>query len=312
MGAATELPKNAVPSNSRSMSAPAGFFGQRFADLNVGEDLEESLSILREVRSSIPDLSSWINVPLVNKTGDVNDLSLATDGEPGRTTEYGRRLPRVMSAVSWLSAEGFVAQNARLAILLERDVLRPHVDMHSSIRLLVPLNEQKDDFRHVVGEQCVAMRPGELWGIEPTICHGAANVARSGQRVMLLIDAAENGPTPAWYRDPWTIPDSSRVQRASWSDDARKEFLGRLSLQIGHTPSCDVEREWLLLPFEYELSPEHMYEELIAFCKSSAAMLPVEKEVREWQVRAEYWMRHKCVCVAEADTQDQAAYSHDS
>jgi hypothetical protein len=292
------LPKNTVLSDNRSVNAPAGFLGRPFSDLNVGEDLEESLSILREVRSSIPDLSSWINVPLVNKTGNSDDLSLAADGEPGRTTEYGRRLPRVMSAVTWLSAEGFVVQNARLAILLERDVLRPHVDMHSSIRLLAPLNEQKDDFRHVVGEQCVAMRPGELWGIEPTICHGAANVARSGQRVMLLIDAAENGPTPAWYRDARIIPDSSRVQRAEWSGEARTEFLRKLSLQIGRTPICDVEREWLLAPFEYELSPERMYEELIAFCKSSAAALPGEKEAREWQARAEYWVRHKCICVA--------------
>lgn len=312
MGATTELPKNALPIESRSTAAPAGFFGRPFADLNVSDDLRESLCILQEVRSSIPDLSSWINVPLVNKTGAVDDLSLAADGEPGRPTEYGQRLPRVMGAVSWLTAEGFVVQNARLAILLERDVLRPHVDMHSSIRLLVPLNEQKDDFRHVFGEQCVAMRPGELWGIEPTICHGAANVARAGQRVMLLIDAAEKGPTPAWYRDAWVIPDSSRVQRAQWSDEARREFVGRLSLQAGRTPICDVEREWLLAPFEYELPPERMYEELIAFCKSSAATLSSEKEAHEWQVRAEYWVRHKCVCVAEADTRDQAEYSHHS
>jgi Aspartyl/Asparaginyl beta-hydroxylase len=296
------MTQNALPIENRPITAPAGFFGTPFSDLNPSGDLEESFSILREIRSSIPDLASWINVPLVNQSGADDDLSLAADGGPGRITEYGRRLPRVTRAVNWLTAEGFVVQNARLAILLERDVLRPHVDMHSSIRLLVPLNEQGDDFRHVFGEQCVAMRPGELWGIEPTICHGAANVARSGQRVMLLIDASEKGPTPSWYKAAWMIPDSSHVARSAWTAGAREEFLSNMARQIGRVPIGDVEREWLLLPFEYELSPECMYEELIAFCESASGVSSAESEAREWRARAEYWVRHKCICVAESKT----------
>jgi hypothetical protein len=149
-------------------------------------------------------------------------------------------------------------------------MLRPHVDTFPNRRVLIPLTEQGDNFRHLYGDTCFVMRAGEVWGGDGTSCHGAANVSASGYRVLLLLDVAPDvaeASTPVWFRAPWEVPDEARVFRPSLpraARHARYETARGLARGGGHNAA---EREILLLAFEFDMPAEHAYRELLCFAR---------------------------------------------
>jgi hypothetical protein len=156
--------------------------------------------------------------------------------------------------------------------------------MYPAARLILPLNAQGTAYRHVFGDTCIAMAAGELWGVHGDVCHGAANLAQSGHRVALLIDAdLAASALPAWYTQPWTLPAERGLTRAAWTGQA-----------------YTTEADWHLAPFEYSLSPEAAYDHLIAWC---AAQGDTE--------RAAFWRSRACVCVPvdTVDTIDNTVHS---
>lgn len=261
----------------RRMNAPAARFDLTFDAVALGAEVPTALEFVAQVRAIWPELEGWVNFPLFNETGDADDLRLALyDGE-ARPTPQAARMPATAAVVRRLMAEGFLVKQARIAVLAARECLRCHVDMYPAHRLIVPLNDQGDDFRHVFGDVCVAMRAGELWGVAGHHCHGAANVARSGFRVALLVDADPAGPMPGWFGVGWGV--EGGVARPSLSEEKRSE--------INALPEAQAEAAWLMAPFEYALTPEAAYAELVGFWRGRQAE------------RAEYWARHACVCVPE-------------
>ncbi|MCB9547824.1 MAG: aspartyl/asparaginyl beta-hydroxylase domain-containing protein [Myxococcales bacterium] len=235
-----------------------------------------ALGHVAQVREIWPEVEGWINFPLFNQTGAADDLMLAMyPGEP-RPTPQAATMPAAADVVRALQAAGFAVKQARVAVLAPGEVLRCHVDMYPADRLIVPLNDQDQDFRHVFGDDCVAMGAGELWGVAGHVCHGAAHVGADGARVALLVDADPTASTPpAWYRAPWRIPAERRLVRPALGAAARAAL-----------DAADDEAPWLRAPFQFDLTAEAAYDGLIAACE------------RRGQVeRAAYWRRHACVCV---------------
>jgi hypothetical protein len=292
------------PHAPEHLSAPAGLLRGDVGSLRLAAEVPAALTIVAEMRASIPDLAGWVNFPLANGSGDAADATLTRHGGPARPTSHATSMPATAALVARLADDGFAVTHARIAVLGARDVLRAHIDMHLSIRLIVPLNDQGDDFRHIFGDIAVAMRAGELWSLDPSVCHGAANVARRGHRVALLVDAdpAESDP-PAWYRQSWSLPAERHLCRPAWSAAARTEVIRRasaaeLALEGTESGPEQAEREWLLVPFEYDLGPEAAYDELVAACRLRAADADTPATADHWRARADHWMAHSCVCVA--------------
>jgi len=180
------------------MSAPANIFAQRFDPVPLRRDARTGSAVASEIGGMHSSLTSWVNFPLINSSGSPYDLDLRNTRKQ-KETVYAIQMPAAMAIVEWLRFQGFHVQHARIAVLFSRDLLRPHVDMHQSVRLLVQLNDQGNNFRHVFGNYCIAMKAGELWGVDGSICHGAANLSQAEDRVMLIVDC-----DPAPDGVPWT------------------------------------------------------------------------------------------------------------
>src|SRR5207245_2960227 len=171
----------------------------RFDVTALNDEAMVAVDIVRKIQLDDPNLYSWINFPLLNRTGDHRDLQLKTYDGLAKQTSYAINMPGTMKVIRWLLQEGFDIEYSRVAVLIGRDLLRCHVDMYTPIRLIVPLTEQGNDFRHVFGDYCVVMRVGELWTTNSQVCHGAANIGNDGYRVALLVDArAETSRFPEW------------------------------------------------------------------------------------------------------------------
>jgi hypothetical protein len=283
------------------MGAPANVFAKKFDPAPLRSDAKTGSAIAREIGGRHSGLTSWVNFPLVNSTGAPEDLDLSKSREQ-KETAYAMQLPAAMAIVEWLRQADFHVQHARIAVLFSRDLLRPQVDMHHSVRLLVQLNDQGTDFRHVFANYCVAMKAGEVWGVDGSVCHGAANLAEAGDRVMLIVDCnpAPDG-VPPWYRGRWKIPRNRIVPRKKWNQASRLECLGRAFELAGQRGHSFAEREWLFVPYEYRVEPHAMYSELIDFCRQMAAHSKQQADSALWTGRALYWNAHDCVCVSNTD-----------
>lgn len=270
-------------------------YSQRFDAAALSVDALEALVIVREIQASAPGLNSWINFPLFNQTGDSSNLLLGQYQDPALPTAYAARLPYSTKVVRELAAEGWDLEYARIAVLFERDVLRSHVDMYTSVRFVIPLTEHAD-YRYVFGEHCVSMRVGELWGIDPDTCHGAANIGWQGSRVALLVDVRPSSSRcPTWFRAKRNIPSDRQIHRSVWNDDTRALVRQAARARKIHHGIVAAEREWFFVPFEYAITPHHAYEELIAFCRVMAE--EDQAAAAMWADRAEFWEKHNCVCV---------------
>lgn len=223
--------------------------------------------IVAEIEKARPLLRSWINFPLLSRSGNASDLDLQPYEGLGKPTPHLQRLPQVQGVLESLRAAGFFILYARIAVLLHRDVLRPHVDTYPAARLLLPLNESGTDFRHVFGDECVAMRPGELWGVDGSIVHGAANVGSQAVRILLLIDASLNS-APSWFDEPWRIPRERIVRRRRWTQRARGLLVDQAHRTFETKGLEAAERSMLLWPFEYDLETASIYAEIIAFLET--------------------------------------------
>lgn len=256
----------------RGMSAPAQCFGS-FADpAALAAEVPYALSAIDAVRAAWPQMEGWINFPLYNASGAAGDLMLEMYAGTGRETPHAAHMPTCRAVVRRLIDDGFAVKQARIAVLLPRSALRCHVDMYPADRLIMPLNAQGTDFRHVFGAHCVAMAAGELWGVDGMTCHGAANIAERGHRVALLVDAdPEASRPPAWYTAPWGMDAARALPRPAWAG-----------------VDYDSEDGWHLAPFEYALSPEEAYDRLIDWCAA-----------RGDDERAAFWRSRACVCVPE-------------
>lgn len=248
----------------------AACFGPYADPAPLAAEVPYALQALAPIRAAWPQMQGWVNLPLYNQSGAADDLMLAMYPGSPKPTPHAAQMPATTAVVERLRAEGFAVKQARIAVLDPRSALRCHVDMYPAARLILPLNAQGDAYRHVFDALCVAMNPGELWGVHGDVCHGAANLAATGHRVALLIDAdlATSDP-PAWYSDPWELPVTRGLARPDWQG-------------AGYA----TEDDWHLAPFEYALRPEEAYAHLIDWC---AARGDAE--------RAAFWQSRACVCV---------------
>lgn len=280
------------------MTTQPGGLLDRYDLAHPEADARAALDIVHELQAECPELRTWTNFPLFNASGDEKDLRLqAYSGSP-QETPYGRRLPEAARIVRVLSEQGFDISYARIAVLFERDVLRPHVDMQDSIRLIIPFNDQRDDFRHVFGPIAVAMRTGELWVIDGQTCHGAANISRVGRRVALLVDArTESSTPPDFYFRSWHIPSDRRLTRCSWDAEAQQKAVESFTHTAKWTGVDAAERAWHFTSFEFNIHPELAYQELISLLDRLAETDSSPEDAELWSERAEYWRHHKCVCV---------------
>ena len=251
--------------------APATLYTRRIDAKLCAADVARTIEIFERIKAGDESLQGWVNFPIVNGTGRGEDIGLSPyEGAP-RSTELARQLPAISRIVDDFLEDGLSIRIGRIAILGARDVLRPHVDTFPNTRLLIPLTEQGDDFRHLYDNACFAMQVGEVWGGDGTTCHGAANVAASGHRVLLLLDVVGPGEAtsvPEWLRAPWRIPPTSFVRRARWDEGVRAREFARIGEHVERHGAAAAERELLLLPFEYAMPANYVYREMLLFARS--------------------------------------------
>jgi len=277
---------------------PATLFSEfHFDPHRLRSEAEIAIAYIREMQRAQPDLNGWVTFFLGNQSGDHNDLRLSEYAGHFRPTSLGAGMPYTMDIIERLNSEGFSFQYCRIALLEPRSLLRCHVDMYTSHRLIVPLTEQGDDFRHVFEEDCFGMRVGELWGIDGNVCHGAAHVGSEGYRVCLLLDAKENDKRlPGWWQERWQIPATRMIQRSNWEEVARRRTATRAEALIEDgRDAAAAEQEWLFVPFEYVITPSAAYDELIRFCEERAGTPDADRSF--WTSRASHWRQRSCRCV---------------
>jgi hypothetical protein len=277
---------------SRTRLAPAALISRLCALSDVQRDGTAAIAIYQQVIRGHPDYDDWINLPLLNRTGRADDFIINKDSECIRPTPYAKALPTALLIVDDLRRWRFAVHNVRLAILAPGGVLRCHVDMHQSIRLLFQLNESGRQFRHLFEDICVSMRAGELWAVNGQSPHGAANLSRTTQRALLIID----GQAAETFRhvDKQTIPRSRTIDRKPWTKVTFQIVLNRLHAV---TSVARVEREILRLPFIFRMSARNGYDLLVQICERKALIACCEKTAHLWTVRAEHWRNHNCICV---------------
>ena len=249
---------------------PATCYARRIYPELCETDVARTIEIFERIKAGDKSLEGWVNFPIINGTGQGDDVGLKPYAGPPRTTELAAQLPAVSRIVADFQDEGLSIRIGRIAILGQRDALRPHVDTFPNTRLLIPLTEQGNDFRHLYDNACFAMRVGEVWGGDGTTCHGAANVAGTGYRVLLLLDVVgpdEAETSPPWLCAPWRIPPSSFVRRATWNEASRAREFGRIAQGVQRHGSDAAERELLLLPFEFSMPANYVYREMLLFAQ---------------------------------------------
>lgn len=278
------------------LSNAAGLLGEKFDPAVLIVESETAVDIVKDIRTAWPALNSWVNFPLLNSSGDHADLTLRPYVGAAKSTAYARRLPQAMNVVDTLVRSGFDVCYARIAVLIGRDVLRPHVDMYEAIRLIVPLNEHGADFRHVFGDFVITMRTGELWAVDGKRCHGAANLSQKANRVALLVDARRDSRSAGWAHS-WRLPTGRNIDRPKWTRKVRRR-LRREFLKTLDSEGCEAaERSWHFTSFEYRIGPEAAYRELISIFADLSRLVDDPVAQRRWAERAKFWTERNCVCV---------------
>jgi hypothetical protein len=267
------------------MISAALLLHKRLEDSAVNDDVQSALTILQRLREANPSLKSWVNFPLLNQDGNHHNISAIPYEGEARKTSYAAHFPCAMRLICRMREAGLHILYARIAVLMPQDVLRPHVDTYQTVRVLIPLNERGDDFRHLVGDECIRMRLGDIWQINGQICHGATNLGSQGTRIMLIIDGSPHSQLPAtWYGPTISIP-RDRVIRRDTSDRQRLWADAHELAAMGD--EAEAERRWLMAPFEFTITAELMYAELYNFSIAMAGCLSNEKDRDIWSARAE-------------------------
>ena len=277
------------------LRTPAGLLPERFEPARLEHEVRYALDIADQLRAVSPDLPGWLNFPLLNRSGEAEDLSVDDYAGTPKVTSYGDRMPYTLSVAQAMTRLGFDLSHARVALLFPRRALRPHVDMRESIRLIVTLNHHQG-FRHVFSNCAVAMRTGELWAIDGSLCHGAVNLTHDLVRVALLLDA-RNAPRSETWRETWEIPEARHIRRPPWLPESRDALRRNLR---DSTPSVGFERaeeEWQLSVSGFDLDPQSGYHELILALHEMATQTGSPKTAQSLRERAAYWADHNCVCV---------------
>lgn len=263
-----------------------------FDAANCAYDAAVAHQIADSLRNAARDLPGWVTFPLLNATGSRHDLAVHPRATTAIPTAYASRLPFTMSALRTLAHAGVRITQARVAVLFERDVLRPHVDEYASTRLILALNEQGSDFRHVFDDICFAMCAGQVWCVRGDICHGAANVAPSGRRASVIIDV-EPQTISAVVPVTWSIPTKQRVQRRRLTQAVRQAYDDAAWALAKTDRLEEAERIWLFLPFEVRARAASVYDELVGFAERNIRRSDTSREQEHWRRRREYLLSPK-------------------
>lgn len=236
-----------------------------FDEAHFRSECPAAVSIVEHMKREDPDLRAWINFPLMNESGRTDDFALEHLNRGGTYTDYALRFPSCREVVEKFRDRSMVVTNARIAVLFEQGIFRPHTDSYDSSRFLIPLNQHDTDFRHIVDPTCFLMRAGELWWIDGRSLHGAANVRDREKRVMLLIDVTSTSAREA-LGPSQPIPADHLCERKPWTTDSKAELFGKLESVAGAWSFDALERELLMIPFLYDLDVARAYAEIAAFC----------------------------------------------
>jgi hypothetical protein len=190
-------PPNAVPFQLQPMKGSIIMHTHRIMNLDLDIALlEADLRNTRRFRYS--DAYSeficgeWRSCMLWNKSGDIDDNFLKEYDHSARMTANGEQMPYLAGVLrSTFNLDHL--RFARLAKLTPGSVLIPHRDYlelkHGLTRVHVPL---VTDPRCFSAEENTVyqMRPGEVWFIDATQIHSAANFSKKA-RTHLILDFAE-------------------------------------------------------------------------------------------------------------------------
>lgn len=271
--------------------APATRYDRRLDPALCRADAGRAVAIFRALRAADASLAGWVNFPLLNESGRADDVGLKPFATPPRKTAFASQLPAVARILDGFEREGLKLLFARIAVLGQRDALRPHVDTYPNTRLLIALSEQGGDFRHLYDNACFAMRVGEVWGGDGATCHGAANVAFSGYRVLLLLDVLPDASAPDWLHARWRLPAESTIARPRLLPAARRRLFDSARMLARDEGPERAERELLLLPFEYAMRADFVYRELVLFGRWMARRGP-EQQRPYWRERVRALVLH--------------------
>jgi hypothetical protein len=186
----------------------------------------------------------WRSCMLWNKTGDVEDNFLVDYDRPARLTPYGARMPYLVEVLGQM----FDLERlrfARLAKLTPGSVLVPHRDYlelkEDLTRVHIPLATDGACFSSEE-DMVYQMRRGEIWYMDATQVHSAANFSRK-PRTHLILDFTDVEHIEMVLRrpvyGPRRIPPENIVPRKPLGPGEREAFFS-LARVIDPTNYRDV------------------------------------------------------------------------
>lgn len=187
----------------------------------------------------------WRSCMLWNKSGNTEDNFLNDCDTPAQITAYGRLMPHLVSVITSAFNLNYL-RFARLATLTPGSVLIPHRDYlelkRGLTRIHIPLVTDALCFSAELNT-VYQMKPGEVWFINATEIHSAANFS-SKARTHLILDFCEVERIETILRQPVSrsaeiIPQENILSRQPLTSSTTK-LLCTLSDVIDATNYKDV------------------------------------------------------------------------
>lgn len=227
---------------------------------------------------------TWKNHSLWNNDGDFKNTQYQDFATPALVTELGKQLPYI----NQLIFDHF--DTSYLKMVRARNLINgfvvPHKDFvelerakNHYLRVFIPLENNVDAY-HSDEESVFQMQKGEIWRLDASIVHAAANFGHDS-RVHLCLDfqlPEASSPFASIYLDQ-KLADTKVAptfpQRESYA--GLEEKLNYLAKNIKKDTVLDTLVELSKIHFQFDVSIKDCYDWLLAVAEKSGSFAIVNK-----------------------------------
>lgn len=237
----------------------------------------------------------WKNLPLWNVSGDATDDLYRDTDSPAQLTEHGKRCGYLRELVETVFDTDRITmvrtRNLIDAVVIpHRDFVELDRDAEQYFRVLMFLEENPTAF-HSNDDTVINMQPGEVWFLDASTVHAAANFSDES-RQMLCVDFAFDGP----YEESDIFRDKQHYRPTTEAQIVERPALPAERLEairgLGKVVDRSNFKEFLFflskVHFRYDVPAEATYQWLTEIAEDSGDSLLVRKaaELRDYAIGA--------------------------
>lgn len=221
-------------------------------------------------------VGSWKNHSLWNKSGDYLDMQVQDSTTPAKVTALGAQLPYV-SKILHESFDMTYLRSVRARNLVDGFVF-PHKDFvelsmnkNHYLRVFVPLENNPCAY-HSDEHSVFQMKKGEIWQLDASIVHAAANFS-TNSRVHLCLDFQfheEVPPLESIFLNQETTTDLAKPTTPTRAPfEGLDNLVNKLSKSISSETLFDMLAELAGIHFQHEVGVADCYDWLILAAEKS-------------------------------------------